>query len=177
MSPAPQGNYAASVLTDCPAQSATPRLLRRPTPGLKPDAGRRSRACVRVRMRKGGNFEKPPVSSTQIGIMRRRDFARQPRGNGELSRRGRLGAHGGTRDSSSDSPPRASRRANPFARSRGQGQSPHVADHLDRNAQDLLQQIKRASMLEKAEAAGEAFRTWAQAQGLLLVPPEDGNRA
>jgi len=121
--PAPQGNYAASVLTDCPAQSATPRLLRRPH-RLKPDAGRRSRACLRVRVRKGGNFEKPPVSSTQIGIMKRRDFRRQPRVMWNFRVRGLLGAHGGARDSSFDPPGHASRRADPFARSRGQGHSP-----------------------------------------------------
>ena len=52
----------------------------------------------------------------------------------------------------------------------------HAGDHLDRNAQELLQQIKHASTLQEADAAGSAFRAWAQAQGLLLVPPEDGKR-
>ncbi|TMJ88867.1 MAG: hypothetical protein E6G76_09495 [Alphaproteobacteria bacterium] len=41
----------------------------------------------------------------------------------------------------------------------------------------LLQQLKHASTLQEAEAAGNAFRAWAEAQGLLLVPPEDGKRA
>jgi hypothetical protein len=49
----------------------------------------------------------------------------------------------------------------------------HAGDHLDPNAQDLLQ---HASMLQEADAAGNAFRAWAEAQGLLLVPPEDGKR-
>lgn len=82
--PAPQGNYAASVLTDCPAQSATPRLLRRPTPtsSLTRDV---AVVPVRVKVRKGGNFEKPPVSSMQIGIMRRRNFHRQPRQYGTFA--------------------------------------------------------------------------------------------
>ena len=53
----------------------------------------------------------------------------------------------------------------------------HAGDGLDRNAQDLLQQIKHASTLQEADAAGTAFRAWAEAQGLLLVPPEDGKRA
>jgi hypothetical protein len=53
----------------------------------------------------------------------------------------------------------------------------HAGDYLDRNAQDLLQQIKHASTLQEADAAGNAFRAWAEAQGLLLVPPEDGKRA
>lgn len=53
----------------------------------------------------------------------------------------------------------------------------HAGDHPDRKAQDVLDRIKRASTLEQAEAAGKAFRVWAQAEGLLLVPPEDGKRA
>ena len=53
----------------------------------------------------------------------------------------------------------------------------HAGNRLDLNAQDLLQQVKRVSTLGEAEAAGKAFRNWAQAQGLLLVPPEDANRA
>ena len=53
----------------------------------------------------------------------------------------------------------------------------HAGDYLDRNAQDLLRQIKHASTLQEADAAGKAFRAWAEAQGLLLVPPEDGKRA
>jgi hypothetical protein len=40
-----------------------------------------------------------------------------------------------------------------------------------------LHQIKSAATLEGAEAAGNAFRAWAEAEGLLLVPPEDGRRA
>ena len=53
----------------------------------------------------------------------------------------------------------------------------HAGDHLDRTAQDLLRQIKRASTLQEADAVGKAFRAWAEAQGLLLVPPEDGKGA
>ena len=53
----------------------------------------------------------------------------------------------------------------------------HVGGSLDRSAQDLLQQIKLALTLQEADAAGTAFRAWAEAQGLLLVPLEDGKRA
>jgi hypothetical protein len=53
----------------------------------------------------------------------------------------------------------------------------HAGEYLDRNAQDLLQQIKHASTPQEAAAAGNAFRVWAEAQGLLLIPPEDGKRA
>jgi hypothetical protein len=52
----------------------------------------------------------------------------------------------------------------------------HAGEHLDRNAETLLRQIKSAKTLEQAEAAGKAFRAWAEAEGLLLVPPEDGTR-
>jgi hypothetical protein len=53
----------------------------------------------------------------------------------------------------------------------------HAGHHLDRNAQDLLQQIKRISTLQEADAAGRAFGAWTKAQGLLLVPPEGAKRA
>jgi hypothetical protein len=53
----------------------------------------------------------------------------------------------------------------------------HAGHQLDRNAQDLLQQIKRVSTLQEADAAGRAFGAWTEAQGLLLVPPEGAKRA
>jgi hypothetical protein len=53
----------------------------------------------------------------------------------------------------------------------------HAGDHLDRKAQELLHRIKGALTLEEADAAGKAFRAWAEAEGLLLVPPEDDARA
>ena len=40
----------------------------------------------------------------------------------------------------------------------------HAGDYLDRNAQDLLQQIKHASTLQEADATGNAFRAWAEAK-------------
>ncbi len=52
----------------------------------------------------------------------------------------------------------------------------HAREHLDRNAETVLRQIKSAKTLEQADAAGKAFRAWAEAEGLLLVPPEDGTR-
>jgi hypothetical protein len=84
-----------------------------------------------------------------------------------------LAAHGGARDSSSDPSRHASRRAYPFA---GSGGRRHAGEHLDRNAENVLRQIKSAKTLEQADAAGKAFRAWAEAEGLLLVPPEDGTR-
>ena len=49
----------------------------------------------------------------------------------------------------------------------------HAASHADRKAEDLLRRIEAASTAAQAEAAGKAFRDWAEAEGLLLVPPED----
>jgi hypothetical protein len=63
----------------------------------------------------------------------------------------------------------------------------HLVTHTDEPIRSLeaaakvirrqLHQIKSAATLEGAEAAGNAFRAWAEAEGLLLVPPEDGRRA
>jgi hypothetical protein len=36
---------------------------------------------------------------------------------------------------------------------------------------------KRASTLQEPDAAGTGFRAWTEAQGLLLVPPEDEKAA
>jgi hypothetical protein len=87
-----------------------------------------------------------------------------------------LAAHGGARDSSSDppfihpdEPIRSLEAAAKVIRC-------HAGDP-DRNAENVLRPIKGATTLEQAEAAGKAFRAWAEAEGLLLVPPEDGKRA
>jgi len=53
----------------------------------------------------------------------------------------------------------------------------HAGGQRDRRAEHVLHQIKSAGTLEEAEAAGNAFRAWAEAEGLLLVPPEHGRRA
>jgi len=47
-----------------------------------------------------------------------------------------------------------------------------AGDQLDRKTEELLRRIKGATTLEAADAGGEAFRAWAEAEGLLLVPPE-----
>jgi hypothetical protein len=49
----------------------------------------------------------------------------------------------------------------------------HAGRHPDRKAEGLLHRIENASTTAQAEAAGNAFREWAEAEGLLLVPPED----
>ncbi len=53
----------------------------------------------------------------------------------------------------------------------------HGGDHLDRRSQGVLHLIESATTPEQADAAGEAFRGWAQAEGLLLIPPEDSASA
>src|SRR5262249_8045136 len=50
----------------------------------------------------------------------------------------------------------------------------HAGEHPDRNAQALPDRIEAAVTTEQTDAAGKAFRGWAQAHGLLLVPPENG---
>jgi hypothetical protein len=89
-----------------------------------------------------------------------------------LVRQKLLAPHGGTRNSSPDPSRHSSRRADPLAR--GSGESGHAGDHLGREAQDLLHRIESAATTEQADAAGKAFRAWAEAEGLLLIPPEDG---
>src|SRR5262249_55058815 len=47
-----------------------------------------------------------------------------------------------------------------------------AGDQLDRKTEELLRRIKGAMTLEAADAGGEAFRAWAEAEGRLLGPPE-----
>ena len=49
--------------------------------------------------------------------------------------------------------------------------------HLDRKAEELLHRIKGALTPEEADDADKAFRAWSEAEGLLLVPREDDERA
>src|SRR5262249_7228308 len=66
------GGLRRRVLTECPAQSATPHFLRRPAqanPSLT--EGVAVVLAPGVRERKRGNFEKPPVSSMEIGIIKK----------------------------------------------------------------------------------------------------------
>jgi hypothetical protein len=48
-----------------------------------------------------------------------------------------------------------------------------VRAHPGPGAEKVLHQMDRASSPEQAEAAGRAFRAWAEHEGLLLIPPED----
>src|SRR5262249_44047609 len=50
----------------------------------------------------------------------------------------------------------------------------HAGDHLDHKAEDVLRQIKRATNAGTGRCGRQAFRAWAEGEGLLLVPPEDG---
>jgi hypothetical protein len=49
----------------------------------------------------------------------------------------------------------------------------HAGTHPDPKTDSLLRRLEVASSPEEAETAGNAFRTWAEAHGLLLIPPED----
>jgi hypothetical protein len=63
-----------------------------------------------------------------------------------------------------------------FVRSRRRRKS-SAGGHLDRKAEELLHRIKGALTPEEADAAGKAFRAWSEAEGLLLVPRDDDERA
>ena len=49
----------------------------------------------------------------------------------------------------------------------------HAGQHPDRKTTGLLHRLETAGTPEEADAAGRAFRAWAQEHDLLLIPPED----
>jgi hypothetical protein len=46
-------------------------------------------------------------------------------------------------------------------------------DHLDARAESVLHRLQGAATLEEASDAANAFRAWAEVEGILLIPPED----
>src|SRR6184192_884278 len=111
----------ASVLAECPVQSA-PLISSGAPYRLSPTQDVAVVLTTYSESAKAANLRNRPVSSLQIGMMRR--LALQ----GPMVRRNfyigaPLAAHGGARDSSSNSPRHTSRRAGPFTRSGGQSHS------------------------------------------------------
>jgi hypothetical protein len=49
----------------------------------------------------------------------------------------------------------------------------HAGEHPDRRTEGLLHRMEGVTTADEADAAGIAFRAWAESHGLLLVPPED----
>jgi hypothetical protein len=49
----------------------------------------------------------------------------------------------------------------------------HAELPMDRTTEGLLHRLETAVTPEQADEAGKAFRAWANAHDLLLVPPED----
>jgi hypothetical protein len=49
----------------------------------------------------------------------------------------------------------------------------HARSPRDPTAKALMLELTRARTQDEVEAAGNIFREWARAEGLLLVPPED----
>jgi hypothetical protein len=49
----------------------------------------------------------------------------------------------------------------------------YARDHLNTTAESVLHRLEGAVTLSQAADAANAFRSWAQQQGVLLVPPED----
>jgi len=48
-----------------------------------------------------------------------------------------------------------------------------VEGRIDPGAEMLVKQLEAAETIEQGDAAGNAFREWAEQEGLLLIPPED----
>jgi hypothetical protein len=53
----------------------------------------------------------------------------------------------------------------------------HARDPESRETQKLLHALNNARTPEQADRVANAFRNWARAEGLLLVPPEDRRTA
>jgi hypothetical protein len=49
----------------------------------------------------------------------------------------------------------------------------YAGDNPDTLTEGLIRRLEIAATPEQADEAGNAFRAWAEAQGLLLIPPED----
>jgi hypothetical protein len=49
----------------------------------------------------------------------------------------------------------------------------HAGESMDRATEGLLHRLETAATPHQADELGKAFRAWAEAQGLLLIPPED----
>jgi len=74
MSPAPSGIYGVGFWPSAPCNRPPLSLFSAAPHRVMPDKGRRSCFYQCQRVCKRGNFEKSPVSSMELGIMRRRDF-------------------------------------------------------------------------------------------------------
>jgi hypothetical protein len=49
----------------------------------------------------------------------------------------------------------------------------HAGEPMDRTTEGLLHRLETAATPQQADEVGKAFRAWAEAHGLLLIPPED----
>jgi hypothetical protein len=49
----------------------------------------------------------------------------------------------------------------------------HAGEPMDRATEGLLHRLETAATPQQADEVGKAFRAWAEAHGLLLIPPED----
>src|SRR5262245_62904091 len=91
MSPAPSGIYGVGFRPSAPRNRPPLIIVRRAAPG---HARRRAAVVLRagVRVGKGGNFEKSPVSSMELGTMRcgfqrkKRDFSIKLHVDGHMER-------------------------------------------------------------------------------------------
>jgi hypothetical protein len=49
----------------------------------------------------------------------------------------------------------------------------HAGEAPNPLTERVIHRLETAATPEQADEAGKAFRAWAEAQGLLLIPPED----
>jgi hypothetical protein len=49
----------------------------------------------------------------------------------------------------------------------------YARDGLDFKTESVLHRLEGASTLDEAKEAANAFRAWAESEGVLLIPPED----
>jgi len=152
MSPAPSGIYGVGFWPSAPCNRPPLSLFSAAPHRVMPDKGRRSCFYQCQRVCKRGNFEKSPVSSMELGIMRRRDFEKNGifRSSSSRWRYGTFyaGAVGRPWRSTLFTPPHppghSSRRADSFARRGGEGHPPRRRRPSRSQGEELLHRIKGA---------------------------------
>jgi len=189
MSPAPSGIYGVGFWPSAPCNRPPLSLFSAAPHRVMPDKGRRSCFYQCQRVCKRGNFEKSPVSSMELGIMRRRDFEKNGifRSSSSRWRYGTFyaGAVGRPMAEHAIHPP-IHLVIHPDEPIRSLDAAAKVirrdaGDHLDRKARNCCTGSKaldpRRGRRHRRGLSRQGFRTWAEAEGLLLVPPDDDEHA
>jgi len=151
MSPAPSGIYGVGFWPSAPCNRPPLSLFSAAPHRVMPDKGRRSCFYQCQRVCKRGNFEKSPVSSMELGIMRRRDFEKNGIFRSSSSRwrygtfyAGAVGRPWRSTLFTPHPPGHSSRRADSFARRGGEGHPPRRRRPSRSQGEELLHRIKGA---------------------------------